>query len=145
MGIRLLLDTQALVWWWTDNMQLPAAARTAIASPDNTVLVSAASAWEIATRHRFGQWPEVAALLDGFDANLRRSRFASLPITQAHARLAGSLDSEHRDPFDRMLLAQARQEELAIVSGDPVFRALGATVIWDDTPAPPDATLPIPA
>lgn len=128
--MRLLLDTHALVWWWTDDKRLPAAPRAAIASPDNTVLVSAASAWEIATKHRLGKWPEVATLLDGFDTNLRRSRFASLPISHEHARLAGGLDGEHRDPFDRMLLAQARLEELAIVTGDPVFRAYGATVVW---------------
>lgn len=128
--MKLLLDTHALVWWWTDDRRLPAAARSAIASADNGVLVSAASAWEIATKHRLGKWAEVSALLDGFDANLRRSRFASLPITHAHARLAGTLDGGHRDPFDRMLLAQARLEELAIVTGDPVFRRYGATVVW---------------
>lgn len=111
--MRLLLDTHALVWWWTDDKRLPAVARSAIASSDNAVLVSAASAWEIATKHRLGKWPEVAALLEGFDTSLRRSRFTSLPITHKHARLAGTLDGEHRDPFDRMLLAQARLEELA--------------------------------
>ena len=145
MGMRLLLDTHALVWWWTDNKRLPSAARAAIASPDNQVLVSAASMWEIATKHRLGKWPDVAVLLDGFDANLRRSRFTSLAITHAHARLAGSLDGEHRDPFDRMLLAQARQEDLAIVSGDPVFRALGASVVWDDDPGRPNGLPPCPA
>ena len=94
------------------------------------MLVSAASAWEIATKHRLGKWPEVAALLDGFDQNLRRSRFTSLPISQEHARLAGGLDGEHRDPFDRMLLAQARLEDLVLVTGDLVFRSYGATVVW---------------
>lgn len=128
--MRLLLDTHALVWWWTDDRRLPAAARAAIASPDNAVLVSAATAWEIATKHRLGKWPEVATLLDGFDTNLRRSRFIGLPISHDHARLAGGLDGEHRDPFDRMLLAQARLEELAIVTGDPVFRTYGAAVVW---------------
>lgn len=128
--MRLLLDTHALVWWWTDDKRLPGAARAAIASPDNQVLVSAASAWEIATKHRLGKWPEVAALLDGFDANLRRSRFTSLPISHEHARLAGTLDGDHRDPFDRMLLAQARLENMALVSGDAAFRGFGATVLW---------------
>lgn len=128
--MKLLLDTHALVWWWTDDKRLPAAARAAIASPDNQVLVSAASAWEIATKHRLGKWPEVAALLDGFDANLRRSRFTSLPISHEHARLAGTLEGDHRDPFDRMLLAQARLEEMALVTGDAVFRGFGAAVVW---------------
>ena len=128
--MRLLLDMHALVWWWTDDKRLPSAARSAIASADNAVLVSAASAWEIATKHRLGKWPEVAALLDGFDSNLRRSRFTSLPISQEHARLAGGLDGEHRDPFDRMLLAQARLEDLVLVTGDLVFLRYGATVVW---------------
>lgn len=128
--MRLLLDTHALVWWWTDDRRLTGPARAAIAAADNAVLVSAASAWEIATKHRLGKWPEVATLLEGFDANLRRSRFASLPISHEHARLAGSLDGEHRDPFDRMLLAQARLEKLTIVTGDSVFAQYGAAVIW---------------
>jgi PIN domain nuclease of toxin-antitoxin system len=128
--MKILLDTHALVWWWTDDRRLPAAARASIASPDNTVWVSAASAWEIASKHRLGKWPEVAVLLEGFDTNLRRSRFASLPITQAHAVAAGGLNGEHRDPFDRMLLAQARLEDLAVVTGDPVFREYGASVVW---------------
>lgn len=128
--MKLLLDTHALVWWWTDDKRLPAAARSAIASPDNAVLVSAVSVWEIATKHRLGKWPEVAVLLDGFEAHLRRSRFTALPVSAAHARLAGTLDADHRDPFDRMLLAQARLEQLVIVTADPVFAALGADVVW---------------
>lgn len=128
--MRLLLDTHALVWWWTDNARLPPPARAAIAGQDNAVFVSAASLWEIATKHRLGRWPAVAELLEGFDTSLRRSRFAALPIAHTHAKLAGSLEGEHRDPFDRMLLAQARLEALTLVSGDPVFRAYGAAVVW---------------
>lgn len=129
-GLRLLLDTHALVWWWTDDRRLPAAARAAIAAPDNLVLVSAASAWEIATRHRLRQWPEVAALVEGFDDLLRRSRFAPLPITAGQARLAGAMDWAHQDPFDRMLLAQARDQSVALVSGDTAFQGCDVAVIW---------------
>ena len=128
--MRLLLDTHALVWWWTDDPRLPAAARDAIADPDRVVLVSAASAWEIATKHRLGKWAEVAPLVDGFDDLLRRSRFAPLPITPAQARMAGSLDWAHRDPFDRMLLAQARDLAVPLVSGDSVFQDRDVPVIW---------------
>lgn len=129
--MRLLLDTHALVWWWTDDRRLPTAARAATADPDNTVFVSAASAWEIATKHRLGKWPEVARIIDEYDAHLRRSRFANLSITSEHARRAGSLPGPHRDPFDRLLLAQAQREDLICVSGDAVFRAYGANVLWD--------------
>ena len=131
MGLRLLLDTHALIWWWTDDGRLPSAARAAIADRDNTVLVSAASAWEIATKHRVGKWPEVASIVEGFETYIARSRFALLPITASHAKAAGMLDGPHRDPFDRMLIAQARQETLAIVSGDRVFTGYGASVIWE--------------
>jgi PIN domain nuclease of toxin-antitoxin system len=131
VGLRLLLDTHALIWWWTDDSRLPVPARSAIADRDNTVLVSAASAWEIATKHRVGKWPEVAAIVDEFEAYIVRSRFGLLLITAAHARAAGMLEGPHRDPFDRMLVAQAREEALAIVSGDRIFRSYGVTMIWE--------------
>lgn len=131
MPLKILLDTHALVWWWTDNPRLPALARAAIAAPGNTIYASAASAWEIATKHRIGKWPEVGQIADQFDSLLRRSRFVALPITAGHARLAGALEGTHRDPFDRVLIAQARQENLTIISGDAVFPGYGTGVIWD--------------
>ena len=129
-GARLLLDTHALVWWWTDDRRLTAPARAAIAAPGHQVLVSAASAWEIATKHRLGKWDSVAALVAGFEEFLRRSRFAVLPITPADALAAGALDWAHRDPFDRMLLAQARAQAVPLVSGDEAFRGQDIAVIW---------------
>ena len=129
--MKLLLDTHTLVWWWTDDRRLPATARAAIAAPGNAVHVSAATAWEIATKYRLGKWPEVAPLINDFDSNLRRSRFIPLPVGMEHARLAGSLESPHRDPFDRMLAGQAIREQMPIVSGDAIFHTLGPTVLWD--------------
>ena len=129
-GARLLLDTHALVWWWTDDRRLTARARAAIADPARQVLVSAASAWEIATKHRLGKWDSVAALVAGFEDLLRRSRFAALPITPADALAAGALDWAHRDPFDRLLLAQARAQAVPLVSGDEAFRGQDIPVIW---------------
>ncbi|MGC8476232.1 MAG: type II toxin-antitoxin system VapC family toxin [Acetobacteraceae bacterium] len=126
----LLLDTHALIWWWTDDPRLPAPARAVIADPARVVHVSAASAWELATKHRLGKWPEAASVLDQFDDLLRRSRFAPLPITPAEARTAGALDWAHRDPFDRMLLAQATALGLALVSGDAAFAGRGVARIW---------------
>lgn len=130
--MKLLLDTHALVWWWTDDRRLPSQARAAIAHPDSTVYVSAASMWEIATKYRLGKWPEVGSLLDKFDATMRRSRFIPLPVSMEHARLAGGLDHPHRDPFDRMLAAQARHDGAALVSGDAVFPELGVDIVWND-------------
>jgi len=129
-GARLLLDTHALVWWWTDDRRLTGPARAAIAAPGHQVLVSAASAWEIATKHRLGKWDSVAALVAGFEDFLRRSRFAALPITPADALAAGALDWAHRDPFDRLLLAQARAQAVPLVSGDEAFRGQDIAVIW---------------
>jgi PIN domain nuclease of toxin-antitoxin system len=129
--MRLLLDTHALVWWWTDDRRLPSVARAAVADPATLVYVSAASAWEITTKNRVGKWPDVERIVTEYVDLLRRSRFASLPISAEHAHLAGSLAGAHRDPFDRMLIAQARLEDLLIVTADPVFAAYGAAVLWD--------------
>jgi len=131
VGIRLLLDTHALIWWWTDDGRLPQPARAAIADAANMIVVSAVSAWEIADKHRVGKWPEVTPIIAGFQTIVLRSRFVLLPITAAHALVAGALDGPHRDPFDRMLIAQARQEQAPIVSADKVFRSYGVTVIWN--------------
>ncbi len=128
--MRLLLDTHALVWWWTNDPRLPARARAVIADPVNKVFVSAVSAWEIATKHRVGKWPEVEQLIAEYGSMLRRSRFQALAITMEHAHRAGTLPGPHRDPFDRMLIAQGELEALLIVTADPVFAAYGAEVVW---------------
>jgi PIN domain nuclease of toxin-antitoxin system len=73
--VKLLLDTHAVVWWWLDDPRLPAPARAAIAAPDNTVCVSAASAWEFATKNRLGKWPDAVQIVADFPDLLRRSRF----------------------------------------------------------------------
>ena len=128
--MKALLDTHALVWWWTDNRRLPRAARAMIAEPDNEVLVSAATAWEIATKNRLGKWPEVERLVTDFESLLLQSRFVGLPVSIAHARLAGTLTGQHRDPFDRMLIAQARLESAVLVTGDAIFRRYRVPVVW---------------
>ena len=112
--MRLLLDTSTLLWWLDDDRKLGAAARAAIASPDNEVYVSAASAWEISVKRASGK---LEAPFDVADA-LERSFFIELPIEVAHAMAAGELPSHHKDPFDRMLVAQARVEGLTLVAHD---------------------------
>jgi PIN domain nuclease of toxin-antitoxin system len=128
---RLLLDTHALVWWWTDDHRLPAVARAAIANEGAVVLVSAASAWEVSTKNRLGKWPDVSRIVESFEDLVRRSRFRGLAISLAHAVRAGSLGGTHRDPFDRMLIAQAQTELAVLVTGDPVFRSYNVPVIWE--------------
>ena len=128
--MRLLLDTHALVWWWMDSRSLSRRARAAIADRDNTVSVSAASAWEISTKIRSGQWPEAADAATSFEALVARNGFESLPMTTRHALLAGAYPHEHRDPFDRMLAAQCECEGLVLVSRDEAFVPLGCERLW---------------
>ncbi len=127
--VRLLADTEAVIRFAVDD--LPAAARGAIAAPDNEVFVSAASIWEIATKHRIGKLtlpPEVTA--KGITRWIVEDGFGLLAVRGDHAELAGAMEVDHRDPWDRMILAQARIEGLAIVGSDRVFARHGATVIW---------------
>ena len=128
--MRLLLDTHALLWWWADDERLSPAARAAITDARHTVLVSAACAWEIATKQRIGKLPEWPLPPGGFDAQLALDGFQSLPVTTAHAWHAGRLDWPHRNPFDRMLAAQAQSERLTLVSCDAVFGQVGVPVLW---------------
>ena len=88
------------------------------------------SAWEIGTKNRLGKWPGVERLVEEFSTLLRRSRFVPLPLSVEHARLAGTMDGTRRDPFDRMLIAQSREEKAALISCDAVFQAYGMDVIW---------------
>ena len=129
--MRALLDTHALLWWWGGDRRLGGAARHVIADPGNEIFVSPASVWEIATKHRIGKLPEAGRLLPGIDHHISRSRFAELPISLAHAELAGSMSGAHRDPFDRMLIAQAKLEALTMISADRVFAEFGLAIAWD--------------
>ncbi len=128
--MRLLLDTHALLWWLAGDVQLSPAARDAMGDDANEVCVSAASAWEVATKHRLGKLPGAGPLAVDFAREVRRQGFQPLPITLEHGQVAGSLVGTHRDPFDRMLVAQAREEKMALVSNESVFDAFGVTRVW---------------
>lgn len=126
-----LLDTHALLWALTEPGALGRAAHEVISDRQNILLVSGASAWEAATKARLGKLPHAAAILDAWDRNLRRLGCQRLPITDEHALLAGSLDWDHRDPFDRMLAAQAIIESVTLITRDPVFEGLpGVRTLW---------------
>jgi PIN domain nuclease of toxin-antitoxin system len=130
--MRLLLDSHALIWWLADNPRLSAPARSAVADSSNEVFVSPASAWEIATKLRLGRLIEPGAgeLVEGFDGITQSEGFAHLVITNALASAAGRLSGPHRDPFDRMLIAQCRALELAIVSIDRCFDDYAVARVW---------------
>jgi PIN domain nuclease of toxin-antitoxin system len=122
---RLLLDTCVLLWWRTDDAKLTSAARRVIDEAAE-VFVSAASAWEIAIKVGIGKLPAPELV----SATPSALGFIELPITIAHAELAGSLPLHHKDPFDRMLIAQAQHEGLLLVTSDRAFHAYGGPVLW---------------
>ena len=128
--MRVLLDTHAFLWWLDGDRKLSRRARLTIGDEANTVLVSAASAWEIATKVRIGKLPGAADVAADIAGCLMRQRFESLDITVLHAQRAGRLAGSHRDPFDRMLIAQAQIEDLPIVTNESVFDDYGVTRIW---------------
>jgi PIN domain nuclease of toxin-antitoxin system len=96
----------------------------------NTVLVSAASAWEISTKFRIGKLPDAGDLLANFESYLEQERFENLPISTEHGVRAGLLPGPHRDPFDRMLVAQAQTENIPIISADSVFDGFRVRRLW---------------
>ncbi len=127
--VKALLDTQALLWWFGDDASLSAKAKRAISSADNEILVSAASVWEISIKNKSGKL-EAQELLDGLERELSDAGFVALPISHQHALRAGSLVTHHKDPFDRMLIAQAQTENLPLISNDSIFDRYGIRRIW---------------
>lgn len=124
--MRLLLDTNAVLWWFADDPTLPSSVEALIDDPANTILVSAASAWEICTKVRIGKLPTGHALCEDFSGYLQRFHFDPLSITIEHGRLAGRMPAAHKDPFDRMLAAQALIEDVPIVTNDAGLAVLGS-------------------
>jgi len=121
----LLLDTHAVLWWRTASGRITAPVQDAISEADG-VFVSAASAWEVAIKLALGR----LRLPDRFAAGVQESGFQQLAVTFAHAERAGALPQHHRDPFDRMLVAQALEERLTVVTHDRRFEAYEAPVLW---------------
>jgi PIN domain nuclease of toxin-antitoxin system len=128
--VRYLLDTHTLVWWLLDDVRLSHNARAAIADADNEVLASAVSAFEATTKHRLGKWPEAQPICADFIKLITNERFGLLSIEAHHALKAGRLAGEHKDPFDRLLAAQAIHEDLIIVSTDSAFDTFGIQRLW---------------
>jgi len=128
--LRVLLDTHALLWWLSDDTALTRPARKTIADTRNTVIVSAASAWEIATKVRLGELQTANDLAADFSGHLDRDGFQLLAISAEHGVRAGLLPGPHKDPFDRMLIAQAQAENMPIISNEILFESYGVRRIW---------------
>ena len=129
--MRYLLDTHALFWWGYFPELLPPRVREIIGDPDVRVFASAVSAYEMSYKHHRGRWPEVQPLVSAFEEVVAAEGFDLLPLSAVHAIRAGSYGTEHRDPFDRMLAAQAVVEGLTLVSRDRWLRGMGAEVVWE--------------
>ena len=128
--MRLLLDTHTFLWWVADASELSAKARKAIAQPRNECLVSVASCWEIAIKTSLGKLEISGNVERFFPEQLAANRFRELGIEVRHVARATRLPFHHRDPFDRLLAAQALEEGLTMVSADPVFRRYGVRRVW---------------
>lgn len=128
--MRLLLDTHALLWTLTGNRRLSATARAAVSAPDNALLISSVCVFEVATKHRLGKLPEYGVIAAEFLTTLGDLDHSPLPVSMKHASLAGALAHPHKDPFDRLLIAQALVERVPIVSNETLFDDFGVERIW---------------
>ena len=128
--MQLLLDTHAFIWWFAGSEQLPLSARRLIEGDDNDVLISAASAWEIATKHRKGKLPEADPLVRDMTGAIADQDFEELSVTVDDAARAGALPGPLRDPFDRMLIAQALSRNLVLISNESLFDRYDVRRLW---------------
>jgi PIN domain nuclease of toxin-antitoxin system len=129
-AVTLLLDTHALLWAVADPNALSERARALLLDGRNTIVVSSVSAWEIATKHRLGRLPEAEVILASFPQHLQELGAEELAISVRHALTAGAFPSQHRDPFDRMLAAQALHEGLPLLTADGLFAEFPVETIW---------------
>lgn len=129
---QFLLDTHALIWWLSTAERLSQTARSIIENKDNHIFVSSVSGWEMTIKRRAGKLaiPAVLRVLDNYQTMLDDNGFIALPIEIEDGLLAGNLDIPHRDPFDRMLFAQALRRDLGLVSIDGIADQAGCRRIW---------------
>ena len=125
-----LLDSHVLLWWWFDPDRLSQQARSLLLDPNSTVFVSAASVWELSFKHHQGKLPELTAAIADLPGLLQADGFQPLPISIAHGLRAGGYSQPHRDPFDRMLSAQAELEGLVLITADPQLSDFPCQILW---------------
>ncbi|MGD9162582.1 MAG: type II toxin-antitoxin system VapC family toxin [Desulfobacteraceae bacterium] len=125
----MLLDTHIFLWWLFDDKRLPIKVRKYIEDIDNIIYVSAASVWEISTKYRLGKLPDASEVAKDVPKWVTKAGFLALNVTLEHAQLAGSWNITHRDPFDRMLAAQAKLEQIPLASVDTVMQEFSIRII----------------
>jgi len=131
VGVSCLLDTHVFLWLLGDPARVPEATMTRLKDPSTRLLVSAVSAFEVSTKHRIGKLPDVGPLLFDWERRVAAMRAEDLPLQARHSLLAGALDWEHRDPFDRLLVAQAILEDATLVTSDDVVRRKAPRSLWE--------------
>lgn len=127
--MMLLLDTHAALWWWRESPLLSATAFQAIEEATRPN-VSVASAFEVAIKHRLGKLDDIGDPAIRYPALMDQHAFVALLVTERHALRAGRLPGSHRDPFDRLIAAQALEDGLTVVTRDPAIAAFGCKVLW---------------
>ena len=125
-----LLDTHTAFWWWTGLRRVGSEARDVLEKSGHPIWVSAAAAFEIGLKWQQGKLPELGDPRISYGPLMAQNGFIELAITTAHAMLAGTFDNHHRDPFDRLIAAQALIEELTVVTRDPQIASFGCRVLW---------------
>ena len=129
-GDAYLLDSHALLWWWFDPDRLSSVVRELLGDPATPVLVSAASVWELSLKHHQGKLPELNGAMGDLPGLLQADGFEELPISVAHGLRAGGYSQPHRDPFDRMLAAQAELDRLVLLTADPQLSTFPCQTLW---------------
>jgi PIN domain nuclease of toxin-antitoxin system len=124
--LRLLVDTNTLLWWRDGSPRLPTRITDQIRDPDNNIVISIISFWEIAIKKALGK----LQFAEDFEEVMADEEFDLLTVTYAHLRLLGDLPQHHRDPFDRLLIAQALAERIPIVTADRAFAPYGVSIVW---------------
>ena len=125
-----LINTHVLLWWLFNDPKLSEPAFEIIKNPENSIFVSSASGWEIATKYRLGKLRHAHEAVERLPELIQQSRMNVLPIMLEHALLAGKLPGTHKDPFDRMLIAQGQLEKLSIITSDTIFNEYDVSIIW---------------
>lgn len=128
--MKCLLDTHAMVWFWLDDPHLSSSALKIIGDPRNSILISPASYWELAIKISLGKYQLPVPYESFFQEQLSRTDFDVLPIALRHTAALIAMPFHHRDPFDRLIVAQAQVEALPLVSNDPFLDRYGIERVW---------------
>jgi PIN domain nuclease of toxin-antitoxin system len=128
--VKFLLDTHTVLWWLDDHPRLSAKARQLITDSSNECWLSTVSVFEIASKHRLGKLLLPPTLLQGWSTTAQKENWRLLPVTLEHAAYAGTHPSLHGDPFDRLLAAQSKIEDLTLLTIDPAFASFASNTVW---------------